>query len=62
MHYIRIRNHIIDLKEICHAYPYLDRLVIVFKNGTNTEIIFNDYEKRDAELNYLWLALTNMKQ
>ena len=46
MHYIRIKNHIIDLKEICHAYPYLDRLVIAFKNGTNTEIIFNEYEKK----------------
>lgn len=63
MHYIKIKNHIIDLKEICHAHPYFDRLVIVFKNGTNVEICFSgDFDKRDAELNYLWLALTNMKQ
>lgn len=62
MQYIKIRNHIIDLKEICHAYPSFDRIVIYFKNGTNTEICFSgEHEKRDAELNYLWLALTNMK-
>lgn len=62
MHYIKIKNHIINLKEICHVYPYLERLVIVFKNGTSTEIYFSDLEKRDAELEYLWLALTDMKQ
>ena len=63
MHYIKIKNHIIDLKEIYHAYPYFDELVICFKNGTNTKIQFSgECEQRDAELNYLWLALTNMKQ
>ena len=62
MHYIKIKNHIIDLKEICYAYPYCDRLIINFKNGTNIEIYLGDCEKRDAELNYLWLTLSNMKQ
>lgn len=61
MNYIKIKNHIINLKEICHVHPYFERLVITFKNGTSTEIQFGDCEKRDAELNYLWLALTNMK-
>lgn len=62
MQCIKIKNHIINLKEICHAYPYLDKLVIVFKNGTSTEISFSDCDKRDAELNYIGLALTNMEQ
>lgn len=61
MHYIKIKNHIVNLKEICYAYPYLDRLVINFKTGANIEICFNDCEKRDAELNYLWFALANME-
>lgn len=62
MHYIKIRNHIIDLREICYAYPEFNRLVIVFKNDTRLEIFFTNCDTRDAELNYLWQALTNMNQ
>lgn len=62
MKFIKIKNNIINLEEVSHIYTYFDRLVVVFKNGTNTEIPFADCDKRDAEFNYIWLALTNMNE
>lgn len=62
MNYIRIKNNIICLDDICNVEPNFSNIIIHFKNGTYVSIYFSDCDTRDAELNYIWLALTNMKQ
>ena len=62
MKYININKHIINLEEICHAYPEFGKLCITFKNGQTAELgFYTDGEKRDQALKEIWLALTNMK-
>lgn len=61
MHYLKIRNHIICLNDVCNVEPDFSNIIIHFKNSTSVSIYFSDCNKRDEVIEEIWQRLVNMR-